>query len=222
MAILFAWLVAAASFAIPVLAGQWMRDGSGWWYREDDGSWPAAKWREIGGKWYYFDGSGYMAANRWIDSLYYVGADGAMLADAVTPDGYGVGADGRWIPQGGAATGTSLGNAGALDWNSLGRAYQEKIQDEIRQGMADYYDEGSRGGYQFTLLYFDGDDTPEMALWYDYKTQDGSLYGYKNGKAFLIDGINGYLSYVPGKNYMEAGDYRELTTAGYKRRDIFS
>ncbi len=157
-----------------------------------------------------------MVANRWIDSLYYVGADGAMLADTVTPDGYRVGADGKWIPQGGAAAETSSGKAGTFDWSSLGRAYQEKIQDEIRQGITNYYDEGSRGpGNQFTLLYFDEDDVPEMAVWYDYKTQDGNLYGYKDGKAFLIGGMGGYLSYVPRKNYMEAGDYGEKIAGGY-------
>lgn len=38
----------------------WAQDGNGWWYRNQDGSYPVGCWQEIGGKWYLFDINGYM------------------------------------------------------------------------------------------------------------------------------------------------------------------
>lgn len=58
------------------LAAEWKKDNIGWWYQEDDGSYPINQWKEISGKQYYFGGDGY------------------MLSNATTPDGYKVGADG--------------------------------------------------------------------------------------------------------------------------------
>lgn len=63
-------------------AGEWKSDASGWWWQNDNGSYPVSQWKEINGKQYYF------------------GADGYMLADTTTPDGYQVGADGAWIEGG--------------------------------------------------------------------------------------------------------------------------
>lgn len=65
--------------AFPSYAGQWKQDATGYWYENDDGSYPINQWQEIDGKQYYF------------------GADGYMLADTTTPDGYKVGPDGAWI-----------------------------------------------------------------------------------------------------------------------------
>lgn len=77
-------------------AAQWQQNATGWWWQNDDGSYPVSTWKEINGKWYYFDAAGYMAANRW-EGNYYLGADGAMLTDTTTPDGYVVGTDGAWL-----------------------------------------------------------------------------------------------------------------------------
>lgn len=60
-------------------AGEWKSDAKGWWWQNDDGSYPVSQWKEIHGKQYYF------------------GADGYMLANTTTPDGYRVGVDGAWI-----------------------------------------------------------------------------------------------------------------------------
>ena len=35
--------------ATPAYAGQWMQDGNGWWWQNDDGSYPTAKWQWIDG-----------------------------------------------------------------------------------------------------------------------------------------------------------------------------
>ena len=53
-------------------AAQWVQDGTGWWYQEDNGSYPAGTWSYINDAWYYFDGSGYMLTGwQWIGGTWY-------------------------------------------------------------------------------------------------------------------------------------------------------
>ena len=72
------------SFALvpqKVDAASWKHNNTGWWYQEDNGTYPKEKWKKIGADWYWFDTNGYMAVgwkkinNGW----YYFKADGAML-----------------------------------------------------------------------------------------------------------------------------------------------
>ena len=72
-------LAATIAMNFTAYAGQWQQDSTGWWYQNDDESYPAGQWKEIEGKHYYF------------------GADGYMLSNTTTPDGYQVGADGAWV-----------------------------------------------------------------------------------------------------------------------------
>lgn len=46
--------------ATTAFAGQWKQDSIGWWWQEDDGSYPVSTWKEIDGKMYHFDANGYM------------------------------------------------------------------------------------------------------------------------------------------------------------------
>lgn len=72
------------SLTVPVSAAVWKQDNTGWWYQEDNGSYPANTWKWIDGnndgvaECYYFDGNGY------------------MLSNTTTPDGYQVNATGAW------------------------------------------------------------------------------------------------------------------------------
>lgn len=66
----------------------WQSDASGWWWQNDDGSWPANTWQWIDGD---QDGTA---------ESYYFGADGYLLTDTTTPDGYTVNADGAWVENG--------------------------------------------------------------------------------------------------------------------------
>lgn len=83
-------------------AGQWVKDGRGWWYQRDNGTYPVSEWmQDTDGKWYYFGGDGY------------------MLANTVTPDGNRVDQSGAWIPSGsGAASNTDNGIAYLKNSNS--------------------------------------------------------------------------------------------------------
>jgi hypothetical protein len=81
--------------------GGWKQDGTGWWYVNNDGSYPAGIWQLINGQWYFFNEKGYMATGwvTWNEKRYYCDlAGGQMLVSTVTPDGAKVGDDGAKLP----------------------------------------------------------------------------------------------------------------------------
>ncbi len=62
------------------MAAEWKQDSVGWWYQNDDGSYPTASWQQINNIWYHFNNSGYMDTG-WIldgDFWYYLNNSGAM------------------------------------------------------------------------------------------------------------------------------------------------
>lgn len=98
------WYVSAEEAnALGANSGSWQKsaDGTRWWWRYNDGSWPADQWLSIGGAWYYFDASGYMCTG-WVlvgGNYYYLDTNtGAMLSNTRTPDGFWVNQDGVYIP----------------------------------------------------------------------------------------------------------------------------
>ena len=116
-------------------AGEWVRDGNGWWFRNSDGRYPSDGIFDIGGKhyafnesgymvengwyqhplggeWYYATGSGELASDQWIGD-YYVGSDGAMATDTWI-DGYYVGEDGKWV-EGATQSSTAGGSSSSSD-----------------------------------------------------------------------------------------------------------
>ena len=79
--VLLGALALSCLLTVPAYAAEWKQDSTGWWWQEDNGSYPTSTWKNIGGKYYYF------------------GADGYMLHDTTNPDGYKVGSDGAWIEE---------------------------------------------------------------------------------------------------------------------------
>lgn len=69
-------------------AGEWRQDANGWWYQNDDATYPVNSWQWIDGNHdgtaesYCFDGTGYLYTN------------------TITPDGYKVNQDGAWTVDG--------------------------------------------------------------------------------------------------------------------------
>ena len=66
----------------------WQLDTDGYWWQNDDGTYPTNTWQ-------WLDGNGDGVAE-----CYYFGPDGYMLANTTTPDGYLVNADGAWVELG--------------------------------------------------------------------------------------------------------------------------
>ena len=102
-AVLAAGLSAAA--AMPAFAGQWEKDSTGYWYQNDDGSYPAAVWQWLDGngdgisECYYFYGDGYMASN-------------------TTVDGYTVDENGCWTVNGQIQTKKNVDSVQFVDFSS--------------------------------------------------------------------------------------------------------
>ena len=63
-------------------AATWIKNNVGWWWQEDNGSYPVSTWKQIGGTWYAFDQRGYMRTGWYWDgsNWYYLGGtnDGDM------------------------------------------------------------------------------------------------------------------------------------------------
>ena len=60
--------------------GRWIKSGSRWWYRYEDGSYPKNKLCKIGNTWYGFDAAGWMRTG-WASydkNWYYFASSGAM------------------------------------------------------------------------------------------------------------------------------------------------
>lgn len=61
----------------------WKKNENGYWYVQEDGSYPKDKFLNIDGVWYYFDESGYMLSDKWKkrpdDTWYYLDNSGAMV-----------------------------------------------------------------------------------------------------------------------------------------------
>ena len=79
--------------------GQWILDGTGWWYRDSDGSYPANTWRYVSYQgrmdWYHFNADGYITTGWFTDTdghIYYLnpvsnGFMGAMVTGWQQIDG---------------------------------------------------------------------------------------------------------------------------------------
>lgn len=95
---------------LTVMAAQWERNSIGWWYQEDDGTYPVNTWKWIDGVCYCFDDEGY------------------MLEDKTTPDGYSVDANGAWIVDGMVqGQGGSAANTNDYDPNYPLKGYVEEF-----------------------------------------------------------------------------------------------
>lgn len=68
----------------------WHQNSNGWWYVNEDGSYPTNRWQVIEDVWYYFDNDGYMKSNAWHKHLdtnwYYLLPDGSMAKGWVLID----------------------------------------------------------------------------------------------------------------------------------------
>lgn len=147
------------SAAFTSLAGQWQQNSTGWWYQEDNNSYPMNQWKELNGKWYYFNQDGYMVSNAWVGN-YYLGYDGAMLTNTTTPDGYNVGPDGAWIQNENPMAGIECSSKWLMEVNysieDLGDKY--KITGDVSdyQVVMDYLDiTGSAGAGEPEYDYLD-------------------------------------------------------------------
>lgn len=83
-------LICLMSLSILIVsqAAEWKQDNTGYWYQNDDGSYPVNEWKWIDKnndgfvESYYFDSNGYLATNTVINE-YQVNSDGAWVINDV-------------------------------------------------------------------------------------------------------------------------------------------
>ena len=83
------FLVLLMSFT--AFAGEWKQNETGWWWQNDDGSYPVNQWQEINGKHYYFGSDGYMYSCKRTPDGYYVDYNGAWITEVTEENRYGLG-----------------------------------------------------------------------------------------------------------------------------------
>ena len=75
-------MIASVVLPTSVEAASWKQNKTGWWWQEDNGSYPVSQWKVINGKWYAFNERGYMRSGWFLSNgkWYYLGAanDGSM------------------------------------------------------------------------------------------------------------------------------------------------
>lgn len=89
----------ALSFAS--FAGQWQSNSNGWWYQNDDGTYPVNSWQWIDGN---SDGT---------SECYYFAENGYCLVNTTTPDGKTVNSNGALVISGTVQTKTTQNAAPA-------------------------------------------------------------------------------------------------------------
>lgn len=78
-------LLSAILLSTPALAGEWRANSTGFWYINDDGSYPTYAWQWIDG-----DGDG-------VYQCFAFDENGYLMLNQTTPDGYLVGEAGAWF-----------------------------------------------------------------------------------------------------------------------------
>ena len=220
-------LMLASTFApVSVQAAGWKQNKTGWWWEEDNGSYPINSWKQIGGTWYYFDGNGYMATG-WVQvgsTWYYMNESGVMQADTWIGDNY-VDGSGAWIP-GKAKTQTGWVKSGNRWWYSHADGSYTTNNWEVINGSWYYFD-GS--GWMVTgwlkrpsgWYYLTGSGA--MATGW---VQVGSTWYYMNESGVMQadtwigdNYVDGSGAWIPGKAKTQAGWVKSGNRWWYRHAD---
>ena len=199
--IVFLALVMLVISISPIYAGNWKKDNKGWWYQENDGTYPKDDYKYVNEQWYYFDQEGYMVIGwyqidgywhyfqadgselgegwHWINgNCYYMDANGDMLTDTWIGDSY-VDASGVWV-KGKVKE--------VVGWNKSGNRWWYKFEDGsfAKSGWFNIDDTSylfDDAGYMLTGWQKYEDD------WYLLSDSGNPLTGWqqRNGKWYLLD-----------------------------------
>ena len=227
-------------------AGGWKQNKTGWWWEEDNGSYPTKSWKNIGGTWYYFDGNGYMVtgwlklssgwyyltesgamATGWVqvgNIWYYMNESGVMQVDTWIGNNY-VDGSGAWIP-GKAKTQTGWVKSGNRWWYSHSDGSYTTNDWEVINGSWYYFDgsgwmvtgwlKRSSGWYYLT-------GSGAMATGW---VQVGSTWYYMNGSGVMQadtwigdNYVGGSGAWIPGKVKTQAGWVKSGNHWWYRHAD---
>lgn len=159
--------VAVTSFScimtVSAYAGNWVKNNTGWWYDNGNGTWPSSSWQWIDGnadgiaECYCFDGAGYCMIN------------------ATTPDNYTVNDSGAWTVNGAVQTKSVNIQNVQKDDNYYMEKYNPAMKEYVNLLDFDSYD----------LLDINGNGSKELVLGNKYGENGSSIilaiYTLNNG-----------------------------------------
>ena len=111
------------SLTVPVFAGSWQLDANGYWYENDDHSYPANTWQWIDGN---SDG---------IAESYYFNENGYFLVNTTTPDGFTVDGNGAWIVDGVVQTKAVSATSSAAPAQTQNQPSQSSAQTQTQDSQ---------------------------------------------------------------------------------------
>lgn len=176
-----------------VQAAGWKQNKNGYWWQENDYSYPKNQWKTIYGKQYHFNSSGYMDTG-WQKiygyDYYFGGANDGSLKTNIWVNGYYVDDSGRWTGQecytysnGEYLSEVSIShNQGEYSylgfWHSYGESSScEDFLFEWQNGKYEYTLQGGRSAAMFTVKF-----TPTAAgMRIQVTQQDGQGYSWIGG-----------------------------------------
>lgn len=181
---------------IMAFAGSWKNDSRGYWWQNDDGSYPVNCWQWLDGnqdgisECYYFDGSGY------------------MLANTTTPDGYQVNGDGAWTVNGVVQT---KGQQESVSYEEISDAYQNYLSTVSVEF----------GKIKYDLVYLNNDNIPELMYAFNSSHAHGvNICTYQDGVVYPLSsyesGTYGSVSYFPKTGYI----WYEDMHMGYEMEEL--
>lgn len=153
--------VLSLSMCIPAFAGQWVSNANGWWWQNDDGSWPANSWQWLDGN---QDG---------ISECYFFNQDGYLLVNTTTSDGHKVNADGAWTENGVVQTKGTISNPETTN--------QTAVQTDTNAPNIEGTYSGTYDGKQIQAIFEKDGDTVWVEI--DFFVKD-SLPPYKGNGLF--------------------------------------
>lgn len=183
---------------IMTFAGSWKNDSRGYWWQNDDGSYPVNCWQWLDGnqdgisECYYFDGNGY------------------MLANTITPDGYQVKGDGAWTVDGTV----QIKGTNVVALKGTYKLNLDKTQTENHTSIQMMFGSGIKYGHEMKL------EEDGKITWYIGIGNGGEgtyTYNGSNGEISYIDYEEGNFRRIEFYVIREQGtEYMVMDYNGYK------
>lgn len=185
-----ALLIFTVAFSFPALAGEWKQDAAGYWWQDDDGSYPSGSWRWIDGN---QDGTA---------ECYYFDENGYLLTGTTAPDGHTVDANGCWVVDGVVQTQTAASETAQQDIQAAASAGFDYSNDNIAMKYVSHELGTDKYGNSCVIIYYDYTNKkadPKSAIWStltnvyqnNAECEDGYLAGGTNAP------YDNYFSQIP-------------------------
>lgn len=217
---LTAFCFTAIVFPQNVKAASWKHDNTGWWYQEDNGSYPRNQWRFLNGRWYWFESNGYMATGwkKINKSWFYFNTNGCMADygwNQIGDSWYYMQKDGSMTEKGWHKIGSFyyyMYNTGAMAKNAwIGNDYVN--EDGVWIPEKKKYTEGwKKSGNRWWYCHSDGTYTKNG--WEKIKEK----YYYFDNNGYMITGwkkFNGNWYYLKADGSMMSNGWMKIQEKWY-------